>query len=345
MDQNRNDHDKKVEEAAEGLARVPLIKRFGFLLLAASVSTTLFFNNCDGGFKYDASTGSLSSLGGDGTQPSGDLKVTTFNPAGMVVPDGQSFEGGVEYRLVATADGIETATLAWQLTENSGNCVMRNGSGPETRYVQCDRSGRVSVQAAADFPGGRRAVAAVPRTTADLIADSCGASTADRVVFRIPAGTGTSPWNSSTSPVLAFVGQTVRICNNDSRGHRLHTGGNPCPHQGNTMMNGQFYDCSINSTAGANATTGIVGGTYDHDIGTNAAFYVRVLSGQALYADASQSTTAQSCASCHNGIANSTRRGRSFEQIKAAIAGVPEMAGYQTLLTDDEIRAIAYALR
>jgi hypothetical protein len=345
MEQNRVEHQEKVDGAASGLARVPLIKRFGFLLLTVAVSTTVFFNNCDGGFKYDPNSGQLSSLGGNGSQPSGDLKITTFNPAGMVVPDGQSFDGGVEYRLVATAQGIETATVAWQLTENTGNCVMRNGSGPETRYVQCDRSGRVSVQTSVSFSDGRQAVASVPRTTANLIADSCGASTADRVVFRIPAATGTSPWNSSTAPVLAFVGQTVRICNNDSRGHRLHTGGNPCPHQPNTMLNGQFYDCSISSTAGANATTGIVGGTYDHDIGTNAAFYIRVLSGQALYADASQSTTAQSCASCHNGIANSTKRARSFEQIKAAIAAVPQMAGFQTLLTDDEIRAIAYALR
>jgi hypothetical protein len=345
MNQNRDDHGKSVDEAAEGLTRAPLIKRFGFLFLAVAVSTSLFYTNCDGGFKYDPNSGQLSSLGGDGTQPSGDLKVTTFSPAGMVVPEGQSFEGGVEYRLVATATGIETASLAWQLTENTGNCVMRNGSGPETRYLQCDRSGRVSVQTSATFSDGRQAVASVPRTTADLIADSCGASTADRVVFRIPAATGSSPWNSSSSPVLAFVGQTVRICNNDSRGHRLHTGGNPCPHQNNTMMNGQFYDCSIRSTAGANATTGIVGGTYNHDVGDNAVFYIRVLSGQALYADATQSTTAQSCASCHNGLTNSTKRTRTFAQIKAAIAAVPEMAGYRTLLTDDEIRAIAYALR
>lgn len=335
MDQNRE---------IENLPRVPLIKRFGLLLLVTGVSTSLFFTNCDGGFKYDPSTGELSSLGGD-NPPAGDLKVTTFSPAGTVVPEGQSFEGGVEYRLVATAEGLSTATLAWQLTENTGNCVMRNGSGPEIRYVLCDRSGRVSVQTAVTFADGRQSVASSPRTTSELITDACGISTADRVVFRIPNGTGTSPWNSSTAPVLAFVGQTVRICNNDARGHRLHTGGNPCAHQGNTMNNGQFYDCAINSTAGANPTTGIVGGTYDHDIGTNAAFYVRVLSGQALYADASQSTASQSCAACHNGIANSTRRGRSFDQIKAAIATVPEMAGFQTLLSDDEIRAIAYALR
>ncbi len=345
MNQNQNEHSRIVEEAADGLPRAPLIKRFGFALLAVGVSTSLFFNNCDGGFKYDPNSGELSSLGGNTNQPSGDLKVTTFNPAGMVVPEGQSFEGGVEYRLVATGEGLSAATLAWQLTENSGNCVMRNGSGPETRYLQCDRSGRVSVQTSAIFPDGRQSIASSPRTTADLIADSCGVSTTDRIVFRIPNGAGTSPWNSSTAPVLAFVGQVVRICNNDSRGHRLHTGGNPCSHQNNTMANGQFYDCTISSTAGANATTGIVGGTYDHDIGTNAAFYVRVLSGQSLYADTTQSTTAQSCASCHNGIANTTKRGRSFEQIKAAIAGVPQMAGFQTQLTDDEIRAIVYALR
>lgn len=335
------------ERVADGLPRVRLIKRFGWVLVVAGVSTSALFTNCDGGFKYDPNTGSLESLG-DGSSQSGDLKITTFNPAGMVVSDGQSLEGGVDYRLVATGTGLSEATLAWQMTENSGACVLRSGASDDTRYVMCDQSGRVSVQVSASFPSGVRAVASVPRTTAAASnpGDTCGASSATRVVFRIPAGTGTSPWNSSASPVLVFVGQTLRICNNDTRGHRLHTGGNPCPHQPSTSQPGQFYDCAINSTAGANATTGIVGGTYDHDIGTNAAFYIRVLSGQALYADAAQSSTgASSCATCHNPLSNSSVRGASFAEIKNAIATVPQMAIMQGGLSDDEIRAIEFALR
>lgn len=338
--------ERILDERLENLPRVRLIKRFGWVLVLAGVSTTALFTNCDGGFKYDPSSGKLESLG-EGQNQSGDLKITTFNPAGTVVADGQSLEGGVDYRLVATGVGLSDATIAWQMTENSGSCVLRNGASEDTRFVMCDQSGRVSVQVSATFPGGARSVASVPRTTAAPANsdDACGASTADRVVFRIPANTGTSPWNSSAAPVLTFVGQTLRICNNDSRGHRLHTNGNPCPHQPNTMASGAFYDCAITNTNGVNATTGIVGGTYDHDIGTNAAFYIRVLSGQALYADATQSSTGRdSCATCHNPFSNSSVRNASFAEIKAAIASVPQMAVMQNGLSDDEIRAIAFAL-
>ena len=343
---NSNQSAECGERSTEGLPRARLIKRFGWVLVVVGVSTTALFTNCDGGFKYDPSSGKLESLG-DGQSQSGDLKITTFNPAGMVVSDGQSLEGGVDYRLVATGTGIADATIAWQMTENSGACVLRNGVSDDTRFVMCEQSGRVSVQASATFPSGARAVASVPRTTAAAASsgDTCGSSTADRVVFRIPANTGTSPWNSSAAPVLVFVGQTLRICNNDARGHRLHTNGNPCAHQPNTMASGAFYDCAINNTNGANATTGIVGGTYDHDIGTNAAFYIRVLSGQALYADATQSSTGRdSCATCHNPYSNSSVRNASFAEIKAAIASVPQMAVMQNGLSDDEIRAIAFAL-
>lgn len=334
------------ERNTDGLPRARLIKRFGWVLVVVGVSTTALFTNCDGGFKYDPNSGKLESLG-DGQNQSGDLKITTFNPAGMVVSEGQSLEGGVDYRLVATGTGLSSATIAWQITENSGACVLRNGVSDDTRYVMCDQSGRVSVQVSATFVDGARSVASVPRTTAAVSDpnDACGASTASRVVFRIPANTGTSPWNSSAAPVLTFVGQTLRICNNDARGHQLHTNGNPCPHQPNTMATGAFYDCAINNTNGVNATTGIVNGTYDHNIGTNAAFYIRILNGQALYADATQSSTGRdSCATCHNPYSNSSVRNASFAEIKAAIASVPEMAVMRNGLTDDEIRAIEFAL-
>jgi hypothetical protein len=341
------DNDSKVSSSpASGLPRVRLIRRFGLLLLVVGIFTSALFTNCDGGFKYDPSSGRLESLASRDSQ-SDNLKITTFNPAGIVVADGQSLDGGVDYRLVATGKDLSTATLAWQMMENSGGCVLRSGSTDDTRYVMCDRSGRVTVQVSATSAAGVVSVASVPRTTSTAAnsGDTCGASTANRVVFRIPAATGTSPWNSSASPVLVFVGQTLRICNNDTRAHRLHTGGNPCPHQPNTSQPGEFYDCPIANTNGANATTGIVSGTYDHDIGTNAAFYIRVLSGQALYADASQSSNGQdSCAKCHSPISNSAVKGSTFAEIKNAIATVPQMATLQAGLSDDEIRAIVYAL-
>ncbi len=334
------------ERNTDGLPRARLIKRFGWVLVVVGVSTTALFTNCDGGFKYDPNSGKLESLG-DGQNQSGDLKITTFNPAGMVVSEGQSLEGGVDYRLVATGTGLSSATIAWQITENSGACVLRNGVSDDTRYVMCDQSGRVSVQVSATFVDGARSVASVPRTTAAVSDpnDACGASTASRVVFRIPANTGTSPWNSSAAPVLTFVGQTLRICNNDARGHQLHTNGNPCPHQPNTMATGAFYDCAIANRNNLDGATGTFNGWFDTAAGANARFFFRPLDGQALYSDTTKTSNGQSCASCHNAFANSTKRGSSFTAIKNAItSNRGNMAIYNGRITDDEIRAIAFAL-
>jgi predicted CopG family antitoxin len=45
------------------------------------------------------------------------------------------------------------------------------------------------------------------------------------VEFHIPAGTGTNPWNTRDQTVNASVGDTLRIVNDDSIPHRLHTNG------------------------------------------------------------------------------------------------------------------------
>ena len=113
------------------------------------------------------------------------------------------------------------------------------------------------------------------------------------------------------------------------------------------MTKGKFYDCAISTNTGTNATTGVFNGLYDQIAGVNAALYVRPYDGQALYADTSMSTTGLvACANCHGAFAVSARKGRTFQQIKTAIATVPAMAVLQntTLLTDDEIRAISFAL-
>ncbi|MBK7890625.1 MAG: cytochrome c [Bdellovibrionales bacterium] len=318
--------------------RLNRIKKTSIALIVAGLVTIGLFQNCDGGFHYDPNSGELSSLGAAGAGVgSADFKLTTFSSSGLVVSEGQSFQGGVEYKVVASGTRIADSVLSWSLSDNSGNCVLKSGTGPETRFVTCDKSGRVSVQVTAIWPDGSTSVLASARTTSELIRDLCGTSDGNRIVFRIPAGTGTMAWNSSSSPVLLFVGQTLRICNDDSANHQLHTDGQPCANQSAAMSKGQFYDCSI-----ANTT---VSGLYDHIAGTNAAFYLRTLDGAALYADTSKTSSSQSCASCHNAFANSSKLGSSFTSIKNAItSNRGGMGVYSGLITDDEIRAIAYAL-
>ncbi len=74
--------------------------------------------------------------------------------------------------------------------------------------------------------------------------------------FRIAAGTGNGAWNTAQKPIVARVGDTVRIFNDDTTTHRLHTNGRPCPH-GNDIQPGQFRDCVIGQQ--------FEGDLYDHN--------------------------------------------------------------------------------
>ena len=325
--------------------RVPLFRRYGTIAGLFGFFAVLFFQNCDGGFHYDPGSGSLTSASTGGGVGSDQFRLTTFSPNGIVVPEGQSFEGGVEYRVVGSGQNVPTATLMWQLLSNTGNCVLKSATTPETRYVMCDKSGSVTIQATSIWQDGTSTVLASTRTTAALIVDACGASNSSRVVFRIPSGTASAAWNYSASPVVVYVGQTLRICNDDSTAHQLHTDGTPCPHQPNTMAKGAFYDCSVANANGVNATTGLFNNLYDHVVGTNAAFYVRPFDGQALYAATNKTSNGQSCVSCHNGFANSTKKGANFTNLKNAIMNnTGGMGIYNGRITDDELRAIVFAL-
>lgn len=325
------------QDRSRRVNRLNRMKKASMSLVVASLVTIGLFQNCDGGFHYDPNSGDLSSLAAGAGVGSTDFKLTTFSSGGLVVPEGQSFQGGVEYKVVASGTRIADSVLGWSLPDNSGNCVLKSGTGPETRFVTCDKSGRVSVQVKAIWPDGSTSVLASARTTSELIRDLCGASDGNRVVFRIPNGTGTMAWNSSSSPVLLFVGQTLRVCNDDTVNHQLHTDGQPCASQGTAMAKGQFYDCAI-----ANTT---ISGLYDNIAGANAAFYLRTLDGAALYGDTTKTSSGQSCASCHNAFANSSKRGSSFSSIKNAIAtNRGGMGVYTGFISDDEIRAIAFAL-
>jgi outer membrane biosynthesis protein TonB len=93
------------------------------------------------------------------------------------------------------------------------------------------------------------------------------------VEFRIKAGTGTQPWNTAETMVTVKVGQTLRLINDDTVNHRLHTGGAPCPH-GTNFAPGQSFDCAVTRAIDPAATPGR---TYDHIAGEDALFFLKAV--------------------------------------------------------------------
>lgn len=91
------------------------------------------------------------------------------------------------------------------------------------------------------------------------------------VEFHIPAGTGLKPWNTPDTEVKVRVGQTLRIFNDDTIVHRLHTNDDrPCEHQPASSRPGESYDCVIINTADPELDL-----VYDHNSGGKGRFYIR----------------------------------------------------------------------
>lgn len=103
---------------------------------------------------------------------------------------------------------------------------------------------------------------------------SAGMAMAEDVVeFHIPADTGKKPWNTRDTMVEVKVGQTLRIINDDTTQHRLHTtAGKPCKHGPSNVAKGDHYDCVVTTTADPDVADEFC---YDHNVGPSARFYVR----------------------------------------------------------------------
>lgn len=98
------------------------------------------------------------------------------------------------------------------------------------------------------------------------------------IEFHIAPGTGQGPWNDSNNPLILKMAPngvvTLRIINDDSAGHTLHTNGFPCPH-GNILVplrTGAHYDCMIR---GDFDSVNDAGSFHDHLYGAGASFSVR----------------------------------------------------------------------
>jgi hypothetical protein len=92
------------------------------------------------------------------------------------------------------------------------------------------------------------------------------------VEFHIPANTGGTPWNTPDRPVVAVVGDTLRIVNDDSVPHRLHTGGVPFPHPADSILPGEWAQFVLQAPFDPASGEAL----YDHGYGVGAAFWLKV---------------------------------------------------------------------
>ena len=92
------------------------------------------------------------------------------------------------------------------------------------------------------------------------------------VLFRIASGTGQGAWNDGSSRVIARVGDTLRIVNDDSVAHRLHTAGRPFPHPSADIFPGGSADFVLQTTF----DPGVDGPLTDHAQGPQALFFLEV---------------------------------------------------------------------
>lgn len=97
-----------------------------------------------------------------------------------------------------------------------------------------------------------------------------GTSTAPdgTVEFRIAAGTGNKAWNSPNAPLKLKVGQKLKIINDDSTAHWLHTDGAPCDHGNSMPAGGGSYTCVLSRT--------FSGELHDHLYDSSGFFYIEV---------------------------------------------------------------------
>lgn len=94
-----------------------------------------------------------------------------------------------------------------------------------------------------------------------------GTSSPDKVEFRIKAGTGSNPWNTRDTEVVAKVGKPFTIYNDDSVPHQWHTNGSPCQH-GAPIQPGQSETCTPSQPYNQ-------GPLYDHLNEATGIFYFR----------------------------------------------------------------------
>lgn len=312
--------------------------RVAVLAVAVIAGVTLtFFQNC-GGAKFKSGSSSASSNLPHDQIPHG-TSFSVFNAQNNLLAESLPLAVNTAYRLRTATDAGTPVNASWRA--NSGvagfaNCAV-TGTAMLERTLNCSSVGTAHVEVDFAFGDGTSLTETFERPVTN---NGVTLPPSNIVTFSIPAGTGNKPWNTAANPVVVFRGQILRITNNDSMVHRLHTGGRPCPHQPGNISTGQSFDCVASQTHAATATD-----TYDHNVGNSANFYVSVIDGAALYSTTKFTIQgmARGCVDCHGALATSAKKNATFAMVRGAITANTGGMGAITL-SDDQIRAIVYEL-
>lgn len=320
------------------------IRPAAFALPIVWLACVVCFQNCDAGFQFDPTTGQLGSTS-EINPYTGPFVLRLFTSSGAELPGNFNVSQNVPYLVRATGEQLASGVLTWTLgSDSTATCTLTSAGNLLIRELSCSSVGQVKIQARLVLKDGSMIDANFERTVIPGDPGGGGGGGGDtsdpnRVVFRIGAGTGTGPWNTQSNAVLVFVGQTLRIYNDDTVNHRLVTPGQPCAPQAAASPPGGYYDCAVSSEHSGMATD-----LYDADAGASAVFYVTAIDGATQYnRKFNVGGVMQSCADCHGSLASSTKVGASFTNIRSAIANNSGGMGAITL-TDEEIEAISYVL-
>ncbi len=285
------------------------------LLVFGSIVLILSYQNCSQGFKN----------AGDGT-----MDASSMSHSGPhVILTNSSISANQDLSFSVHQESVPSgATFAWSYTLNGSNsgCVPRSVANANKYVIHCSQNGNLVVTVR--LKDGDVEIPALAYQGA-LQNGSLGGTTQ----FTIRAGTGRGAWNSSSTQVETYVGQTLVIKNGDSMNHQLHTNGKPCGH-GSSFGPGGTFNCVVGQAYNPISD----GPIYEHNANAAAQFFVVAHDGAQLYANY--------CASCHSSLAMSTKKGATASAIGASLFAVANKKTVSGLLylTPKQIEAIAYVL-
>jgi len=180
--------------------------------------------------------------------------------------------GGIQSLAATPPPEVFSRTWEW----NGKHWTARQDMGPGPRAFHA--AAFDSVRSRVVLFGGASATLNPPPSADKIFGDTweqfqSGAATPPQsgiVTFHIPAGTGGGSWNTQATMVVAAVGDTLRIINDDTVPHRPHTGGSPFPHPVVDIAPGQTTDYLLQT-----AYDPALGPLSDHDQ-PGAQFWIRV---------------------------------------------------------------------
>lgn len=263
-------------------------------ILALSLSLLLW--SCGKGFESGTKEETPEPVEVFSANSLNDFKLEILDGSFKPITKVNSLRAGVNYNFSVGFDSLPADSLiTWSLPVNQAGCDLRVDKLEKTAVLSCTSDGNVKVQISALTPDGKT----IDSSASGYIKGAGLIILPPAKNFSIPANTGTKAWNTSTTTVtsqlFAFVGQILRIKNDDSVDHKPVTVGDaPCESAALSIKPGQSYDCVITKevTYGANITDEL-------NPTTGKLFLVTM--------DAGKFFASQNCTACHGAKTGMTR--------------------------------------